>query len=117
VGYDIPGGLRYLKRRLEGHPSLDWVHGPLEGLAAWLGRSPLGRGVGAFDDWFVAPQLANFDARDVDDLMQKGERVAGVEDDFCGQRRLGATDLGAIEYTAGRCDPAGWAARMLAAFD
>jgi hypothetical protein len=117
MGYDIPGGLRYVKRRLEGHPSLDWVGDMADGIGGWLGRSSFGRGVGAFDDWFVAPRLANFTPRDVDDLMQKGSPLPEVQDDFCGQKRLGATDLGAIEYTAGRCDPAGWAAGLLAAFD
>jgi hypothetical protein len=118
LGYDIPGGLRYVKRRLEGHPSLDWVGDMADGIGGWLGRSSFGRGIGAFDDWFVAPRLANFTPRDVDDLMQKGSPLPEVEGDFCGEKRLGATDLGAIEYTAGRrCDPAGWAAQMIATFE
>ena len=117
LGNSLPGAVRTLKRRLEGHPRLAWLDGPIDVLADWLAESSFGRGVGDFDHWFAAPGRGDFAAKDVDRIMQKGERRPEVEDDFCGQKRLGATDLGAIEYTAGKCDSAAWSARLLATFN
>jgi hypothetical protein len=89
------------------HPrggAVPWLTRTIDGFAGWLGRSQIGRGVGAFDDWFADPKSADFERRDADRFLQKGERVPEVEVDFCGHKRLGTTDIGAIEYTSGSCD-------------
>ena len=54
----------------------------------------------------LAPRSEDLFCRDAKSILQRGEPVPEVEVDFCGQKRLGATDLGAIEYTAGSFDPA-----------
>jgi hypothetical protein len=115
IGDSIPGAARAFKLRISDYderwPSIftrarvAWLDRTVDGLAAWLGRSSLGRGVDAFDGWFVNAKAADFGRRNVDGIIQRGEPVPEVEVDFCGQKRLGATDLGAIEYTAGFCDP------------
>ena len=127
IGDYIPGVARSLKLRISDYdqrwPSIftpdriAWASSTIDGIAAWLGRSSLGRGVSEFHDWFADPKAADFERRDTDRFLQRGQPVADVETDFCGQRRLGATDLGAIEYTAGTCDSRGWLTAKLARFN
>ena len=127
IGDYIPGVARSLKLRISDYdkrwPSIftpgriAWATRTIDGIAAWLGRSSFGRGVSDFDGWFADPKAADFDRRDTDRILQKGEPVPEVEVDFCGQKRLGSTDLGAIEYTAGPCDVPGRIKALTAAFN
>ena len=127
IGEYIPSAARSFKLRISDYdkrwPSIftpgriAWASRTIDDIAAWLGRSSLGRGVSDFDDWFADPKNADFERRDAERFLQRGQPVPEVETDFCGQKRLGTTDLGAIEYTAGRCDVAGRIKALTAPFN
>ena len=127
IGEYIPSAARALKLRISDYdkrwPSIftpgriAWASRTIDGVAGWLGRSSFGRGVSDFDDWFADAKAADFERRDAERFLQRGEPVPEVEMDFCGQKRLGATDLGAIEYTAGRCDVAARIKALTAPFN
>jgi hypothetical protein len=51
-----------------------------------------------FGDWFQNPEAGDFGLKDGDDLVDKGIAVEAGSEDFCGRPRIGAPDLGAIEY-------------------
>jgi hypothetical protein len=127
IGEYIPSTQRSLKLRISDYdkrwPSIftpgriAWASRTIDDVAGWLGRSSFGRGVSDFDEWFADPKAADFERRDAERFLQRGQPVPEVETDFCGQKRLGATDLGAIEYTAGRCDVAGRIKSLTAPFN
>ncbi len=55
--------------------------------------------------WFVSPAGANFALLDGSQLVNLGQALPQVTDDYCGRLRDGAPDLGAVEYGAlGICD-------------
>ncbi|HTG32723.1 MAG TPA: right-handed parallel beta-helix repeat-containing protein [Thermoanaerobaculia bacterium] len=56
--------------------------------------------------WFVSPALANFALRDGSQVVNLGQALPQVTDDYCGRMRSdGAPDLGAVEYGGlGICD-------------
>lgn len=59
-----------------------------------------------FEDWFLAPKFLDFALKDGAAFVNKGQPLAAVPDDFCGNPRDdGAPDWGAVEYAEGRdCD-------------
>ena len=127
IGDYIPGAVERLTLRISNYdakyPSLvstanvKWAQRQIVGLGGWLGEGPLGRGISSFRDWFVSPRLLDFDPVSIDRIARRGEALTEVTDDFCGQRRGKAVvDLGAIEYSAGRCGASKWAESILARF-
>jgi Right handed beta helix region len=55
--------------------------------------------------WFVSPAGGNFALLDGSQLVNLGQALPQVTDDYCGRLRDGAPDLGAVEYGAlGICD-------------
>jgi parallel beta-helix repeat protein len=127
IGEYIPAALRSLKLQLadygERWPSIftpdstAMASRTIDDLFDWLGRSSFGRGLSDFDGWFRDPKAADLDRRDVARLVGRGQPVPEVKTDFCGQKRVGSTDLGAIEYSAGRCDVAGRIKALTAPFN
>jgi parallel beta-helix repeat protein len=127
IGEYIPSAARELQLHISDYdkrwPSIftpdriAWASRTIDDLADWLGRSSVGRGLSDFDDWFVDPKAADLERRDVARLLGRGQPVPEVKTDFCGQKRVGPTDLGAIEYTAGRCDVAGRLKALTAPFN
>ncbi|WP_156946829.1 chondroitinase-B domain-containing protein [Ectothiorhodospira haloalkaliphila] len=69
-----------------------------------LGDTAVGKGVGRFDRWFLAPQAGDLRLLNGQDLVAQGSWTNDVTHDFCGQERSNPVDLGAIEYKAGECD-------------
>lgn len=119
IGTYIPGGTSKLVHRISDYhvkyPSLfdasdiRWAQNTIHRIGAWLGRSGIGRGVSDFSQWFVAPEIANFDLISGTELIGKGDPLPEVKDDFCDRPRQNLTvDLGAIEYREGRCDVEAW---------
>jgi hypothetical protein len=52
-----------------------------------------------WDAWFLTPQSADFTLTSATTIVDQGELVGVVFDDYCGAaRRSGAPDLGAVEY-------------------
>ena len=106
----LPGGGRWLKGKIEGarkkYPN--WVTvdpAVADALAAWFGASCFGRCPAEFRDWFVAPELLDFRLRPGQQLIDGGEALAAVTDDFCGRPRTTPPhDLGPIEYGDADCD-------------
>jgi hypothetical protein len=109
-----PGGARYIKRRLEGQDvkypnfvsteNVRWAQDLVDSVAEFVGSSWLGRGNRQFDAWFVAPMAGDFRLSDGSEIVDKGEVLKEVRDDFCGRpRRTPPHDLGAIEYGAEIC--------------
>jgi hypothetical protein len=128
IGDYIPGATRKLEQRISDYDSkfpglfsrgnILWAQRQIRAVGGWLGEGPLGRGVSSFRDWFVAPQLLDFDPLSIDRIAGRGRALPEVTDDFCGQKRAGTTvDLGAIEYSAGRCAATKWAETILKAFE
>lgn len=61
-----------------------------------------------FTGWFEKPETGDFRLRDGDDLVDKGGETALVTEDFYGNNRDSAPDIGAIEYdrfVSGGCPP------------
>jgi hypothetical protein len=57
--------------------------------------------LGEWDAWFATPAAADFTLTNGTAIVDLGEVVAAVTDDYCGAlRRSGAPDLGAVEYPA-----------------
>jgi Right handed beta helix region len=55
--------------------------------------------------WFVNPAGANFALLNGSQLVNLGQVLAQVPDDYCGRLRTdGAPDLGVVEYAAGPCN-------------
>jgi hypothetical protein len=55
--------------------------------------------------WFLNPAGANFALLNGGSIVNQGQAVSQVTDDFCGHSRDAAPDLGAVEYgAAGACD-------------
>jgi len=53
-----------------------------------------------WDAWFLTPQSADFTLTGGATIVDQGEPVVAVADDYCGAlRRTGAPDLGALEYS------------------
>lgn len=109
-----PGAARYLKLRLEGqdskHPNyvsaenVRWAQGLVDSMVAWVGSSWLGRADAKFEGWFAGPRSGDFRLLDGSEIVDRGETLKDVRDDFCGRpRRTPPHDLGAIEYGAGPC--------------
>lgn len=127
IGEYIPSAVRALNLSISEYgkrwPSIftsgriAWASRTIDGLADWLGRSSFGRGVSDFGDWFADPKVGNFERRDAARFPPRGQPVPEVATDFCGQKRRGTTDLGAVEYTAGRCDVAGRIKALTAPFN
>lgn len=58
-----------------------------------------------FAAWFLNPALANFTLLDGSQIVDRGEALTQVTDDFCAHLRDGAPDIGAVEYGgASFCD-------------
>jgi parallel beta-helix repeat protein len=51
-----------------------------------------------FTDWFVDPAAGNFVIKDGKDIIDKGENSNLIWEDFCGNKRDGLPDIGAIEF-------------------
>ncbi len=127
LGDYIPPAIRTLTLRISDYNSkfprlvsranVMWAQRQIQGMGDWLGRGPLGRGLSDFRTWFVAPALLDFDPVSLSGIAGRGIALPEVTDDFCGQKRSGPTvDLGAIEYSAGRCNATNWAEPRLRAF-
>jgi len=110
-----PGGARYVKRRLQGQDTkfpnyvsaenVRWAQDLVDGIAEFVGSSWLGRGNGSFDSWFMAPAAGDLRLSDGSDIVDKGEVLKDVRNDFCGApRRSPPHDIGAIEYGRDPCD-------------
>jgi len=57
--------------------------------------------------WFLNPAAADFSLLLGTQLVNLGANLAQVPDDYCGRPRGdGATDIGAVEYSAGPCNTA-----------
>jgi hypothetical protein len=54
--------------------------------------------------WFLNPAGASFALRDGSQLVNLGQALAAVTDDYCGKARDAAPDLGAVEYGGAICD-------------
>ena len=109
-----PGGARYIKRRLEGQDlnfpnyvsqdNVRWAQDIVDSVAEFVGSSWIGRGNGRFESWFRAPAAGDFALADGADIIDKGEVLKEVRDDFCGRtRRTPPHDMGAIEYGGEAC--------------
>ena len=109
-----PGGARYVKRRLEGQDAkypnfvsaenVRWAQDLVDGVVDYVGSSWLGRGNSSFQTWFRDAAAADFRLADGSDIVDMGEVLKDVRDDFCGRpRRTPPHDLGAIEYGAEVC--------------
>ena len=60
-----------------------------------------------FATWFLNPVAANFALLDGSQIVNRGEPLLQVTDDFCAHPRTdGAPDLGAVEYGPGACNTA-----------
>jgi hypothetical protein len=57
-----------------------------------------------FATWFVNPASANFALLDGSQIINLGQALAQVTDDYCGTLRDSAPDLGAVEYNGAACD-------------
>ena len=112
-----PGGARYIKRRLEGQDAkypnfvstenVRWAQDLVDSVAEFIGSSRIGRGNHQFDSWFVAPELFDFRLAEDSEIVDRGEVLKQVRDDFCGNpRRFPPHDMGAIEYGGAPCDVA-----------
>ena len=51
-----------------------------------------------FSDWFIGPDLGNFTLKNGKELVNKGEPLEQVWEDFCGNPRDPYPDIGAMEY-------------------
>ena len=59
-----------------------------------------------FGRWFAEPGAADLRLENGDALVDRGDPLGRVDDDFCGALRDAAPDIGAIEYGTGRdCNP------------
>lgn len=106
---------RYMKKRLEGqdvkYPTIfakadvDWAQSVVDDVIGYLEQSPIGNGSGKIDRLLEDPEALNFNLVDDDAILDDGQELNDVQDDFC-ERPRGATpyDVGAIEYSAGPCD-------------
>jgi parallel beta helix pectate lyase-like protein len=54
--------------------------------------------------WFVNPAGANFGLLDGSQIVNLGQVLTQVTDDYCGKPRDSAPDLGALEYNGAVCD-------------
>ncbi|MFL6194105.1 MAG: right-handed parallel beta-helix repeat-containing protein [Thermoanaerobaculia bacterium] len=54
--------------------------------------------------WFLNPAISNFTLRDGSQIVNLGQALAAVTDDYCGKARDSAPDLGAVEYGGATCD-------------
>lgn len=61
---------------------------------------------GEFFSWFINPEEANFSLRNGTEIVNKGEFIAGLTNDFCAHSRNdGMPDIGPLEYNAqNNCD-------------
>lgn len=70
-----------------------------DGGSAVVGTNLTGISLGQFASWFADPAGADFGLLDGGALVDLGENLAAVPDDYCGNSRDdGANDLGALEY-------------------
>lgn len=128
IGTYVPGAALRLIHRVSDYDAkfpnwldaedVDWMQEKFRDLAAWLGRSSIGRGVTDFEDWFVAPGVGNLDLLEGEEILAKGLRTTDVKSDFCGHVRPDReVDLGAIEYRQGRCHLQAWIAELFQPFE
>ena len=77
-----------------------------DGGTATLGGNLTNVSDGEFRSWFLDPDGADFSLLDGTSIVDLGENLAAVPDDYCSNLRDdGANDLGAVEYDAeGTCD-------------
>lgn len=106
---------RYVKKRLKGqdvkYPTLVakedvvWAQSVVDDVISYVEKSPIGNGSGKIDRLLEDPQNLDFGLVGEGAILDAGEELAEVQDDFC-ERPRGEThyDLGAIEYSAGPCD-------------
>lgn len=105
-----PGGGRWLRAKIEGarkkYPNWVTVEPAVaDELAAWFGGTCFGRCPAGFRDWYAAPELLDFRLRPGQPVIDGGEALAAVTDDFCGRPRVSPPhDLGPIEYGDADCD-------------
>ncbi|HVS64157.1 MAG TPA: right-handed parallel beta-helix repeat-containing protein, partial [Thermoanaerobaculia bacterium] len=58
-----------------------------------------------FANWFANPENGDFTLLDGSAIIDLGQPLVSVPDDYCGRLRGdGAPDLGAVEHVAGACD-------------
>ena len=51
-----------------------------------------------FKDWFSDPAVADFELKNGEKIVNKGEATSLIWEDFCGNQRNDMPDIGAIEY-------------------
>ena len=128
LGSYLPGGAQQLRHRISDYHikfpnwfdagDIRWAQETIDRLSNWLGRSRVGRGLADFGDWFVAPEIANFELNAGEEIVGQGLPLLEVTDDFCGQPRPGQRlDLGAIEYRQGHCDVEAWLEELFRPFE
>lgn len=105
----LPGALNYLRDKIAGarrkYPN--YIRIGDDRMAAVIDRveaSFLGRGTGRLDRLFVDPRAADFSLTAGEGSLPRGETLADVREDFCGNQRAGKPLLGAIEYGDPSCD-------------
>lgn len=81
-----------------------WLVDTVNSWLDWLADSFLGKGLDRFENWFVAPRFGDLRLDDSSEIVGRGSSTPRVAHDFCGQPRSAPSDIGAIEYKAGRCD-------------
>lgn len=114
LGNWIPGGTRYVTRRLEGqdekYPNyiekkhVEFLQSLVEKAAKMVAGTWVGNGSNSARSLFGNPDELDFSPRDADELIDTGQILPEIFDDFCGNRRSGIPDLGAIEYDGKDCD-------------
>ena len=79
----------------------------IESTADWTSKTILAQRHGPFKRWFYAPDVGDMSlARDDSPpFIAAGSKPPRVDHDFCGHPRTGQADIGAIQYSAGHCDP------------
>jgi hypothetical protein len=65
----------------------------------------IGNGTNSIKSLFIDPNNANFALRNSEDIVDKGQVLKEVINDFCGNPpNLPPHDLGALEYGGKTCD-------------
>lgn len=113
--HDFPGGVRYLKKRLEGqdrkYPSyidksdVEFAQSLVQRGLELVAPTWMGNGANSIRSLFVDVDNANYALRDPEPIVDRGQVLKEVRNDFCGNpRNLPPHDVGAIEYGGKPCD-------------
>ena len=122
VGMWLPATARYLKKRLHGQdkkfPSyitaenVEFAKSLVDGALELVAPTWLGSGDNSLRALFADPDRADFSIREPERIIDLGQVLAEVGDDFCGAGRITPPhDIGAIEYGAQACDVSAFIAR------